>query len=73
LNNLIGGPPLSKYFFYVSWKSGGFGIKNLRERYAVLKLNNTAHFSLIDEETREFIVWKMDEEAKDRKIKMKQI
>jgi hypothetical protein len=32
LNNLIGGPALSNDLFYTSCKSGGFGIKNLRER-----------------------------------------
>jgi hypothetical protein len=32
INGLIGGPPLSKDMFYSSWKYGGLGIKNMRER-----------------------------------------
>jgi hypothetical protein len=73
LNDSIGGPALSKDLFYTSWKSGGFVIKNLRERYAVLKLNNAAHFYLRDEETREFIEWQVNEEAKKMKIEIEPI
>jgi hypothetical protein len=55
LNRLIGGPPLSKDMFYSSWKYEGLGIKNMKERYSVCKLNNVAHFWLRDDDTRRFI------------------
>jgi hypothetical protein len=55
VNGLVGGPPLSKDLFYSSWKYGGLGVKNLRERYAACKINNISHFLLCDKDTRNFI------------------
>jgi hypothetical protein len=55
VNSLVGGPPLSKDMFYSSWKYGGLGIRNMKERYAVCKMNNVAHFYLRDDDTKRFI------------------
>jgi hypothetical protein len=41
--------------FYSSWKYGGLGLKNIRERYDVCKLNIVSHFWLRDDDTRRFI------------------
>ncbi|GMO20013.1 MAG: hypothetical protein Ta2E_11130 [Mycoplasmoidaceae bacterium] len=35
-----------------------------------MKLNNTSHFFLKDEESKEFVYWLMDEEMKSRKVEV---
>jgi hypothetical protein len=70
LNDLIGGTSIVERFVLYFLEVWRFGIKNLRKRYAVLKLNNNAHFYLRNDETREFIEWQMEEEARDRKIQV---
>jgi hypothetical protein len=44
VNGLDGGRPLSKDMFYSSRKYGGLGIRYMRDRYAVCKMNNVTHF-----------------------------
>ncbi|GMO19738.1 MAG: hypothetical protein Ta2E_10790 [Mycoplasmoidaceae bacterium] len=72
IHRLIGGPALSKNIYYLSWKDGGFGLKNMEERYAVMKLNNTAQLFLKSEETRLLADWIMREEIKHRKIEIEE-
>jgi hypothetical protein len=54
--------------FYSSWKYGGLGLKNMRERYDVCKLNNVSHFWLRDDDTRRFIKWQLDREGEEKEI-----
>ncbi|GMO20850.1 MAG: hypothetical protein Ta2E_12050 [Mycoplasmoidaceae bacterium] len=44
-----------------------YGRKNV-----VMKLNNTAHFFLRNEDTKNFINWQMEMEAKDREVVLKE-
>jgi hypothetical protein len=46
----------------------GLGLKNMRERYDVCKLNNVSHFWLRDDDTRRFIKWQLNREAEEKKI-----
>jgi hypothetical protein len=39
INELVGGPGLSKDLFYTANKNGGFGLKLLTERYQACKYN----------------------------------
>jgi hypothetical protein len=69
INDLIGGPALSKDLFYTATKCGGLGLKNLRERYFACKFNNLAHFLVENEETRNFVLWQIEKEGQARRIK----
>jgi hypothetical protein len=55
INEMIGGPALSKDMLYTSTKNGGLGLRLLTERYQTCKYNTVAHFLQRDEGTREFI------------------
>ncbi|GMO18120.1 MAG: hypothetical protein Ta2E_09230 [Mycoplasmoidaceae bacterium] len=68
IHKLIGGPHLRKSLYYLSWKDWGFGLKSMEERYAVMKLNNTAQLFLKNDETKEFAEWIIEEEIKQRKV-----
>jgi hypothetical protein len=55
INAVIRRRLLSKDMFYSGWQYGGIGNKKMRERYSICKMNNVAHFSLLDDDTRRFI------------------
>jgi hypothetical protein len=55
INEMIGGPTLSKDMFYTSTKNGGLRLRLLTERYQACKYNTVANFLQRDEGTREFI------------------
>jgi hypothetical protein len=55
INEMVGGPALSKDLFYVSTKNGGLGLRLLTERYQACKYNSVAHFLQRDEGTKKFI------------------
>jgi hypothetical protein len=57
INEMVGGPALSKDLFYTSTKNGGLGLRQLTERYQACKYNTVAHFLQRDEGTKEFIRW----------------
>jgi hypothetical protein len=44
INEMIGGPALSKDIFYTSTKNGGLGLRLLTERYQACTYNTATHF-----------------------------
>jgi hypothetical protein len=71
INEMIGGPALSKDMFYTATKNGGLRLRLLTERYQACKYNTVAHFLQRDEGTREFIKWQFSDEKRKRSVKTK--
>jgi hypothetical protein len=62
LNETIGKPVLSTSLFYTKWNDGGIGLKKIKERYIITKLNSVANLFLKNNTTRNLINWMLEEE-----------
>jgi hypothetical protein len=64
INEMVGGPALSKDLFYTANKKGGLGLRLLAERYQACKYKTIAHFFQRDEEIKKFIKWQFRQKKK---------
>jgi hypothetical protein len=68
VNEMVGGPVLTKDLFYMTTKNRGLCSRLLMERYQACKYNTIVHFLQRDDGTREFIKWQFKQEKEKRKV-----